>query len=110
MLLLLTVARYKYTTMGSASYNATQLSYVFNVTKVPITSNATVSEGDLLGLAISGSDFAPYCHLESDNRGDSTYVLYQLGSGQNSWRGRQGKTSPVYQRVDKSVKFFVTYV
>lgn len=101
---------YKYQIIGSASYNATQLSYVFNVTEVPVTANATVSKGDLLGLAISGSDFAPYCHIEFDTGGDSTYLLYQRGSGQNSWRGLQGKTSPVYQRVGRSVKFFVSYM
>jgi hypothetical protein len=74
-----------------------------------MTSNASVAEGDLLGLSITGADFAPYCHLEFDTGERPPYKLYQRGYGQNSWRGLQGKTSPVYERVGKSVKFFVTY-
>ncbi|KAK4574517.1 hypothetical protein LTR86_001358 [Recurvomyces mirabilis] len=105
---------YKYTTLGTAPYNATSLSFVFNTTSIPITSNATVSAGDLLGLSITGSDFAPYCHLEyettnSTGSSASAFRLYQRGAGQNSWRGLQGKTSPVYERVGRSVKLFVTY-
>jgi len=101
--------RYKWTTLGTASYNSTDLSFVFNTTSVPVTTNATVAAGDLLGLAITGSDFAPYCHLEHETAANSTFKLYQRGAGQNSWRGLQGRTSPVYERVGKSVKLFATY-
>ncbi|CAJ2500892.1 Uu.00g037450.m01.CDS01 [Anthostomella pinea] len=101
---------YKYTAMGNVSYTGSTLSFVFNTTSVPITSNATVGKGDLLGLAITGPDFAPYCHLEYDTaKNSSDFVLYQRGAGQNSWRGLQGKTSVVYERVGKSVKMFATY-
>ncbi|EMD00452.1 hypothetical protein BAUCODRAFT_152944 [Baudoinia panamericana UAMH 10762] len=126
---------YKYTTMGTATFNRTSLSYVFDVANVPVTSNATVQQGDLLGLAISGADFVPYCHLEystgtgaSSSSGPTgwghgpqgswggssfspsgTYRLFQQGVGQNSWRGLQGTISPIYERLGKSVKFFVTY-
>jgi hypothetical protein len=99
--------------LGSASYNSTSLSYVFNTTTVPVTSNATlasVSRGDLLGLAVTGSDFAPYCHLEYDTAGNNAqFRLFQRGAGQNSWRGANGKTSVVYERVGRSLKFFATY-
>ena len=40
--------------MGTAVYNSTSLSYVFNTSSIAITSNATVAAGDLLGLAITG--------------------------------------------------------
>jgi len=58
---------------------------------------------------MTGPDFAPYCHLEFDTGSNTSFVLYQRGAGQNSWRGLNGKTSPVYERVGKSVKFFATY-
>lgn len=99
---------YKWTTLGAANINSTYLSYVFNTTTIPVTSNATVQQGDYLGLAITGQDFTPYCHLEYQND-DESKVLYQRGAGQNSWRGLQGKTGPVYERVGKGVKFFVNY-
>lgn len=88
---------------------------MFDTTSVPITSNATVQEGDLLGLAISrpsrgGQDYAPYCHLEYDIEAGETSVLYQRGAAQNSWRGLKGDRSPVYERKGKSVKFFASYV
>ncbi|KAK4550273.1 hypothetical protein LTR36_003240 [Oleoguttula mirabilis] len=105
----LVAPEYKWTALGTASYNASELSFVFNTTSVPITSNATVSAGDLLGLSISGSDFAPYCHLEFDVGEQSGFKLLQRGAGQNSLRGLKGKTSPVYERIGKSVKFFATY-
>lgn len=73
------------------------------------TGNATVALGDLLGLAIAGQDFTPYCHLEYDVDSRSGVVLYQRGAGQNSWRGLKGNTSPVYVREGKGVKFFVEY-
>ena len=95
--------------MGTASVNASQLTYVFNTTTVNVTSNATVAAGDLLGLAIAGQDFAPYCHLEYDTGNDRSRVLYQRGAGQNSWRGLAGRTSIVYERLGKSVKFFANY-
>lgn len=80
---------YKCTLLGTASYNASDLSYVFNATSV--YTNITVTKGDWLGLSIAGADFAPYCHLEYDvgSEGDGK-VLLQQGAGQNSWRGLQG--------------------
>ncbi|KAK3068824.1 hypothetical protein LTR53_013304 [Teratosphaeriaceae sp. CCFEE 6253] len=105
----LVAPEYKWTALGTVVYNASSLSYVFNTTSVPVTSNATISTGDLLGLAISGSDFAPYCHLEYETASNSSFKLYQRGSGQNSWRGLQGKTSIVYERLGRSVKMFVSY-
>lgn len=65
--------------------------------------------GDKLGLAISGQDFAPYCHLEFDVEGESDMALFQRGAGQNSWRGLKGNMSPFYVREGKGVKFFATY-
>jgi hypothetical protein len=32
--------------------------------------------------------------------------LFAQGSGQNSWRGIDGKTSVVYERIGKGIKFF----
>lgn len=95
---------YKYTLLGSASTNQTYLSFVFNATTV--YTNKTVSAGDRLGLSIAGSDFAPYCHLEYDVGASSDQVLLQQGVGQYSWRGSAGKSSPIYERVGKGVKFF----
>ncbi|KAK5124275.1 hypothetical protein LTR85_001978 [Meristemomyces frigidus] len=100
---------YKWTALGTASYNASELSYVFNTTSVSITSNATVTAGDLLGISMTGADFAPYCHLEYDVGRHSGFKLFQRGAGQNSWRGLKGKTSPIYERIGKSVKLFATY-
>lgn len=103
---------YKWTTLGSTSINSTYLSYVFNTTTVPVTANtgnATVQAGDMLGLAIAGQDFTPYCHLEYDVDEGKGVVLFQRGAGQNSWRGLKGNTSPVYVREGKGVKFFVEY-
>ncbi|EME38324.1 glycoside hydrolase family 43 protein [Dothistroma septosporum NZE10] len=101
--------RYKWNTLGSVSYNATALSYTFDTTSVPITSNSTIKAGDLLGLAITGSDFAPYCHLEYNHSGDASRILFQRGAGQSSWRGPEGRTSPVYKREGRGVKVFSVY-
>ncbi|USW54292.1 Putative glycoside hydrolase, family 43 [Septoria linicola] len=100
---------YKWTTLGTISTNATDLKYTFDVATVPVTSNATVKVGDLLGIAMTGQDFSPYCHLEYDASADSKKVLYQRGAGQNSWRGLEGTTSILYKRAGKGVKFFSTY-
>lgn len=84
---------------------------MFDTISVAVTKNATVNEGDSLGFAISGEDYTPWCHLEFNtcNTTASDYQLFQQGIGQNSWRGLQGKTSVVYERVGKSIKFFATY-
>ena len=95
--------------MGTASYNTTNLDFVFDNATVAITTNATVKAGDHLGISIAGQDFAPYCHLEYNTAPGSSTKLLQRGGGQNSWRGLNGKTSIVYERIGKSVKFFVTY-
>lgn len=58
---------------------------------------------------MTGFNFAPYCHLEYQTTPGSGKRLFQQGYGQYSLRGLQGKTSPVYERVGKSVKFFATY-
>ena len=94
--------------MGTASFFANQTTWVFDTVDVPITSNATVSKGDLLGVKIQGFDVSAWCHLEYDGAADD-YVLYAQGGGQYSLRGAQGKTAPVYQRVGKGVKFFANY-
>ncbi|CAK4031328.1 Arabinanase levansucrase invertase [Lecanosticta acicola] len=101
---------YIWTQLGTVSLNAAQLSYVFNTTTVPLSSNATVEAGDMLGLAIAGADFAPYCHLEYEiGGGEGDKVLFQRGAGQNSWRGLKGNISPVYRRDGRSIKFFLEY-
>jgi len=105
----LTVSRYKWTTLGSASYNASQLTYVFDTAIVNVTQNATVTKGDLLGMALTGADFAPYCHLEYPTSAQCSEVLLQRGVGQNSWRGLAGRNSILYKRVGKSLKFFANY-
>lgn len=99
----------KWTTLGSASFAANQTTYVFDTVTVPITTNATVAKGQLLGLSISGADFAPWCHLEYEMQAGCGGRLFQQGNGQYSWRGLQGKNPPVYERLGKSVKFFATY-
>lgn len=85
------------------------MTYVFDTAVVNVTQNATVAKGDLLGLALTGADFAPYCHLEYPTSAQSSQVLLQRGAGQNSWRGKAGRTSILYKRVGKSVKFFANY-
>ncbi|KAK5135352.1 hypothetical protein LTR08_005294 [Meristemomyces frigidus] len=105
---------YKWTTLGTAQYNASQLSYVFDVAEVSITSNATVKAGDLLGLSLTGlvqgaPEFAPYCHLEYELGTTGGTKLWQRGAGQNSWRGLSGRTSPIYERQGKGLKMFATY-
>lgn len=88
---------YKWETLGSVACNATSLSYVFNTTTVQ--TNETVQKGDRLGLAVAGSD------LHEDDM-----ILLQQGSGQNSLRGLDGKTSPVYVRSGRGLKSFATIV
>ncbi|KAH0344649.1 Arabinanase/levansucrase/invertase, partial [Aureobasidium melanogenum] len=100
---------YKWTSLGSASFTANQTSYTFDTVTVPVTTNATVTEGELLGLSISGADYSPWCHLEYDTSSGCGFRLFQQGNGQYSWRGLQGKNPPVYERLGKSVKFFATY-
>jgi hypothetical protein len=86
---------------------------------VPV--DAKVAEGDMLGFSISedtGIGFStgnliPYCHLEyeTSSKGmDDGTVLLEQGSGQNSPRGLDGRTSPVQVRKGKAVKFFSTVV
>ena len=95
--------------LGSASYTPGNLTYVFDKATVQLTAPVSVKKGDILGLAITGADYSPYCHLEFDNTGMSQYKLFQRGAGQNSWRGLTGKTSVVYERIGKSVKFEADY-
>lgn len=100
---------FKWTPLGSLTVNANQTSYTFDTVSVPVTTNATVSKGELLGLFISGADYSPWCHLEFETEKGCGYRLFQQGQGQYSWRGLQGKNPPVYERRGKSVKFFATY-
>jgi hypothetical protein len=100
----------KWTALGTSTFPANTTSYTFDTVSVPITHNATVTKGELLGLSISGADFSPWCHLEYETTGDCGFKLFQQGNGQYSWRGLQGKNAPVYERLGKSVKFFATYV
>jgi hypothetical protein len=93
--------------------NDTDLSFAFSTVTVPL--NSSVKTGDHLALSISGPDFAPYCHLEYDtktysvaNKEQAPGKLLMQGSGQNSWRGIDGRTTVVYERAGKSVKFFAT--
>jgi hypothetical protein len=90
-----------------------ELSFAFSTVTVPV--NAKVAAGDLLGFWVTGSDFAPYCHMEYDTKifaggigGKAPGKLFVQGAGQNSWRGIDGKTSPIYERPGKGVKFFAT--
>jgi hypothetical protein len=92
--------------------NATELSFAFETISIS-NMNATVEAGDHLALSISGFDFAPYCHLEYDTKtytggikGNAPGKLFIQGSGQNSWRGMDGKTSVVYEKEGKGIKFF----
>ncbi|KAF2151532.1 glycoside hydrolase family 43 protein, partial [Myriangium duriaei CBS 260.36] len=103
---------YKWTELGSATYTPSNLTHVFQTATVNLS--ATVSVGDRLGIEVSGADYVPYCHLEYD-LGSSSYgssasntVLLQQGGGQNSWRGLDGKTSIVYPRAGKGIKFYAT--
>lgn len=100
--------------MGTGSFYPNQTSYTFDSIDIPISSNATVSKGDLLGLSfgadlVYGAEFASWCHLEYETAENSTFKLFQQGGGQYSWRGLQGNTAPVYERVGKSVKMLATY-
>ncbi|THX73596.1 Arabinanase/levansucrase/invertase [Aureobasidium pullulans] len=100
---------FKWTALGTAAFNANQTTYTFDTVTVPVTTNSTVTKGELLGLSISGADYSPWCHLEYSTTQDCGFKLYQQGNGQYSWRGLQGKNPPVYERQGKSVKFFATY-
>jgi hypothetical protein len=104
------VPEVKWTALGTAAFNANQTTYTFDTVTVPVTTNATVAKGELLGLSISGADYSPWCHLEYETSSGCGFKLYQQGNGQYSWRGLQGKNPPVYERQGKSVKFFATYV
>lgn len=104
----LTMPNYKWTELGNATYNSTQLSYVFGTASVSLS--AAVTKGDMLGVQVAGADFAPYCHLEYDVGSAQGQVLLQQGAGQNSWRGLNGRTSVVYERIGKGLKFFATVV
>jgi hypothetical protein len=91
---------------------SSELSFAFGAVTVPKI-NAEVKEGDYLAIAISGSDFSPYCHMEYDTRahpsglgGQAPGKLFVQGVGQNSWRGIYGNTSVIYEREGKGVKFF----
>ncbi|CAK7229512.1 hypothetical protein SBRCBS47491_007272 [Sporothrix bragantina] len=110
---------YKYTLLGSATFSPDQLTQVFGTAIVPL--NATVQAGQMLGFAFGEAggtgafnlgNFIPYCHLEYDTSGHGSeskgQVLLQQGSGQNSFRGIRGTTSPVTVRHGKGIKFFAT--
>jgi hypothetical protein len=91
------------------------LTFAFNALTIS-NINANVTAGDHLGFSISGSDFSPYCHLEYNTKlhpegvGQGAGKLFVQGAGQNSWRGSEGKTSVVYEREGKGVKFFAKVV
>jgi len=105
------------TELGTATYTPANLTYVFDTAVVEVQgedgeAGVAVTQGQLLGLGMSGQDISPYCHLEFETAGSSDaagFHLFQQGSGQNSWRGLKGKKSPVYERVGKSIKFFAEY-
>jgi Glycosyl hydrolases family 43 len=111
---------YKYTLLGTKSLaaNTSDLTFVFNTATIP--TNQSVVKGDKLGVSMGfgffAQDFTPYCHLEYDtakysggiNGAPAPGKLFQQAQGQNSWRGANGKTSVVYERVGKGVKFFAT--
>ena len=88
--------------MSSASLSST-----FNTANIAL--NATVKKSDKLGFSIEGQDTVPYCHLEFTNT-DSNKILYQKSYSQNSWRGNDGKTNVVYERIKKGIKFFTEVV
>jgi hypothetical protein len=92
------------------------LTFAFNTVTIS-NINANVIVGDHLGFSISGPDFSPYCHLEYDTKlyargigGQDSGKLFVQEAGQNSWRGLDGKTSAVYEREGKGVKFFAKVV
>jgi Glycosyl hydrolases family 43 len=101
---------YKYKTLGSATKFSGQLSYVFNSTFVTNMKDAKITKGQRLGISITAMDYAPFCHLEYSltDEEKGTHVLFEQGQGQNSWRGADGKTSPVTERVGKGIKFLAT--
>jgi hypothetical protein len=90
------------------------VTFAFNTLTISINANVTV--GDHLGFSISGPDFSPYCHLEYDTRlhpggiGQGAGKLFAQGAGQNSWRGLDAKTSVVYEREGRGIKFFAKVV
>jgi hypothetical protein len=91
-----------------------ELSFAFSTVTVA-NINAKISAGEHLGISISGADFAPYCHLEYDAKafvggiaGKAPGKLFLQGLGQNSWRGIDGKISPIYEKVGKGIKFHAT--
>ncbi|KAJ9629823.1 hypothetical protein H2203_002204 [Taxawa tesnikishii (nom. ined.)] len=99
---------YKYTTLGTASINASQISHILYLVTVPVivpVTNGTVSKGDLLDYTLSGPDYSPQCHLEYANGASSSNRLFQQGQGQYSCRNLQAKNPPIYQRVGQGIKF-----
>jgi len=110
----LTSPHYRYQSLGKRiiAANSKDLSFAFMTVSVTNMSG-NVLVGEYLGLKISGSDISPYCHLEyntkvySDGINDrSPGKLFVQGAGQNSWRGLDGKTSVVYEREGKALKFW----
>lgn len=81
-------------TLGTAAYTSANLTQALeNRSVLP---NATVKKGDHLGLAIitpRGGD-TPFCYLQTQQSSSSHVLLYN-GANQVSYRGAQGKTSPV---------------
>lgn len=100
---------FKYNTLGAASYEAANLTWVYDTATVTLDTPVAVTEGEMLGISLAGADYAPYCHLEFDNSEYPQFQLFQQGQGQYSRRGLQGQKSPVYERIGKSLKFFATY-
>jgi len=104
---------YRYEQLGARMIlpSSRDLSFAFSTVTVSNLRGA-VRAGDHLGFSISGPDFAPYCHLEYDTKRypgvgkDQTAArLFAQGAGQNSWRGIDGKTSVVYEREGRGIKF-----
>ena len=114
----LNTASYRYTQLASKVISPTDKNLTFAFDAVTISNiTANVQVGDHLGFSITGPDFSPYCHLEYDTQKfpggighQKVGKLFAQGMGQNSWRGLQGKTSVVYERVGKAIKFFATVV
>lgn len=107
----LTQPGYKYGTLGSATFNASQLGYTFGQATVATTSGIHVTKGQLLGVQVSGADFSPWCVLSYNTTGNNAGGFRQFvqGNGQNSWRGLAGKRSVVYERFGSSIKVLANY-
>ncbi|KAL3425571.1 glycosyl hydrolase family 43 [Phlyctema vagabunda] len=102
--------RYVWESLATVNIVPADLSDSMRVVRVLV--NATVQEGDRLGLALVNDGVTPMCHpvLSHDNtvfnETTSTRTLFANGPGQVSLRGKLGNRPPVNVLPGKEIKWY----